>query len=217
MMDAARRESRSISRRVSYGWLRPPEGWRSLSSCALRRGFHSLRDAPARRGLPRPSFTSPRTTRSPSPPPPSRSAAERDRGALEGQEPSRAARLDRGERAPVRLLPVGHDPRGGLAAREQASSHGLGHRPVDDQHLPLRHVRPYSPGGSPRRGDPSGARCTRRACVSPRVAASAARSADAEGLGTAQLLQCPEGSLADPGRRRLFSRASAVTGCARVV
>ncbi len=61
-----------------------------------------------------------------------------------------AARVDRGRRAAVRLLPVGADHGRRGAARENSASHRRRHRHGDDQHLPLRHV-PAHPRRHPSR------------------------------------------------------------------
>src|SRR5262249_51034583 len=74
---------------------------------------------------------------------------DHDRGAV-GEGPRRGpARLDRGGRGPVRLLPAGADHVGGGAARRQARPERRRHRRRHvGQPLPLRHLPPHPRGGA---------------------------------------------------------------------
>src|SRR6266576_1253700 len=79
-----------------------------------------------------------------------RQTGDYDRRPLQEPRARRAARVDRGRRAAVRLLPVGADHGRRGAARENSASHRRRHRHGDDQHLPLRHV-PAHPRRHPSR------------------------------------------------------------------
>ena len=72
----------------------------------------------------------------------SRAEDHHHRRTVQGRLASAATGLAEARRAPVRLLPVGHDHGGGGAAEEESQAHRCGHRRRDHQHLPLRHLQP---------------------------------------------------------------------------
>src|SRR3989475_5930873 len=94
---------------------------------------------------------------------------DHDRGAVgQGRSP-RAARVDRGGRAPVRILPAGPDHVGRRAPGRQALPDGRGHRRrVVGQHLPLRAV-PAHPGREPSGGGPQEGRRVMNALITRRA------------------------------------------------
>src|SRR2546427_646621 len=80
-----------------------------------------------------------------------RQARHHDRRPFQEPRAPGAARLHRGGRPPVRLLPVGPDHGRRRAAGQEPAPLGRRHRHRDDEHLPLRHL-PADPRRHPSRG-----------------------------------------------------------------
>src|SRR2546425_8796143 len=80
-----------------------------------------------------------------------RQARDHDRRPVSQPLTRGAARLDRGGRPPVRLLPVGPDHGRRRAAGQEPAPLGRRHRHRDDDPLPLRHL-PADPRRHPSRG-----------------------------------------------------------------
>src|SRR5437867_631457 len=100
---------------------------------------------------------------------PRRQQRDHARAALGQARPPRAARVDRGGRAPVRLLPAGPDHVGRRAPGRQALPDGRGHRRRNvGQHLPLRDV-PAHPGRDPSSRGPQEGRRVMNALITRRA------------------------------------------------
>src|SRR5712671_2090217 len=104
----------------------------------------------------------------------------------------------------MRLLPVRPDHGGGGSAQEQAEADRRGHRPRDDQHLPVRHL-PANSRGDPRRGKRlREARMNFVPKINRRSFVIGSAAAGGLALGI-DLPFGPKSALAEPGDRAQFS------------